>query len=212
MSYQATPCPRRGQVEANRSTRRPYAQLPHDIAADPRLTPTDVAILLALTFFARDKDHCWPCDRTLGSRVGRSRATVQRRLRHLEFVGYVGREKTDANATGRILRLLWRVTSETPPQSSARQAPRSPVRHELEDKNGKEKPSPLGPEGPSPARAKAETPMTLAEREAMLKAMGLLDVPAGHPLAHLATRGLSGPPGKSLAEGLTIGVRSWRPG
>ena len=46
---------------------RPYAKLPHDLAADPRLLPIDVRLLLALVFFARDKDHCWPSDATLGT-------------------------------------------------------------------------------------------------------------------------------------------------
>src|SRR4051812_12237949 len=90
------------------SPTRPFAQLPHDIAADPRLDPTDVRVLLALLYWTRGKDHCWPCDRSIGARVGRKRATVQRHLRHLAALGYVTREKTDANPTGRLLRLPWR--------------------------------------------------------------------------------------------------------
>ena len=88
--------------------RRPFASLPHDVAADPRLTPTDLAVLVALTYWARAKDHCWPSDRSIGLRIGRSIPTVQRRLRHLETVGLVERVETTTNRTGRIIRLAWK--------------------------------------------------------------------------------------------------------
>lgn len=94
--------------------RRPFASLPHDVAADPRLTPTDVAVLVALLFWARSKDHCWPSDRSIGLRIGRSPRTVQRRLRHLETVGLVERIETAENRTGRILRLVWRAEASAP--------------------------------------------------------------------------------------------------
>lgn len=95
-------------------TRRPFASVPHDVAADPRLTPTDVAVLVALLFWARSKDHCWPSDRSIGLRIGRSARTVQRRLRHLETVGLVERIETAENRTGRILRLVWRAEASAP--------------------------------------------------------------------------------------------------
>src|SRR3954447_21327148 len=88
----------------------PFAQLPHDIAADPRLTPVDVRVIAALLFWARDKASAWPCDASIASRVGRSVSTVQRSLRRLQALGLVGREKVepcDANRTGRVLRLRW---------------------------------------------------------------------------------------------------------
>src|SRR4051812_10704900 len=90
----------------------PFAAIPHDIAADPRLTPVDVRVIAALLFWARDKASAWPCDRSIASRVGRSVSTVQRALRRLQALGLVHREKvpqTDANRTGRILRLRWRL-------------------------------------------------------------------------------------------------------
>src|SRR5215218_10018017 len=90
----------------------PFAQLPHDIAADPRLTPVDVRVIAALLFWARDKPACRPCDRSIASRVGRSVSTIQRALRRLQALGLVQREQvpqSDANRTGRILRLRWRI-------------------------------------------------------------------------------------------------------
>jgi hypothetical protein len=71
----------------------PFAQLPHDLAADPRLAPVDVRVIAALLFWARDKDSCWPCDRSIASRVGRSVSTVQRSLRRLQALGLVDREQ-----------------------------------------------------------------------------------------------------------------------
>src|SRR3954467_4597123 len=89
----------------------PFAPLPHHIAADPRLTPTDVRVLAALLFWARDKASCWPCDASIAGRVGRSVGTVQRSLRRLVRLGVIAREKVppgDGNRTGRVIRLLWK--------------------------------------------------------------------------------------------------------
>src|SRR5919112_251577 len=116
----------------------PFAQLPHDIAADPRLTPVDVRVIAALLFWARGKADCWPCDRSIASRVGRSVSTVQRSLRRLQALGLVQREKvepSDRNRTGRIIRLIWRgdrgVGHGCPAlHSSAAEAPRSSVTDE----------------------------------------------------------------------------------
>jgi hypothetical protein len=66
---------------------RPYAALPHDLAADPRLSPTDVRVAAVLLCWARAKDHCWPSDGSIGAKVGRSAGTVQRALRSLEAAG-----------------------------------------------------------------------------------------------------------------------------
>lgn len=173
------------------STPRPYAKLPHDLAADPRLLPIDVRLLLALTFFARDKGYCWPCDATLGSRIGRSRATVQRRLRHLEGLGLIGREKTDQNPTGRLLRLKWRcmVARETPSVSRPIAAPAPPVRHELEKQNEGPFASPSGgARRGSPAERVAMTPDQLRAR---YTEAGWLDRPEADPLRRLAEKRLS---------------------
>jgi DNA-binding Lrp family transcriptional regulator len=85
----------------------PFAAIPHEIAGDPRLTPTDKALLLALTFWARSKDHCWPSDASIGLRIGRSEATVQRRLKQLETLGLIRRQRA-SNRTGRLIYLTWR--------------------------------------------------------------------------------------------------------
>ena len=167
---------------------RPYAKLPHHLAADPRLLPIDVRLLLALVFFARDKDHCWPSDATLGSRIGRARATVQRRLRHLEGLALIAREKTDANPTGRLLRLRWR-TRETPPVSRPTAAPAPPVRHEWEKQKEGIFASPSRGErrGP-PAKQALMTPDEMRTRYAEA---GWLDRPEGDPLRRLAEKRLS---------------------
>src|SRR3954470_25002669 len=86
----------------------PFAQLPHHIAADPRLTPVDVRVVAALLFWARDKASAWPCDRSIAAHVGRSVSTVQRSLRRLQALGLVRRDRVpqaDANRTGRVLTL-----------------------------------------------------------------------------------------------------------
>jgi hypothetical protein len=95
------------------------------VAADPRLAPTDVMVLLALLYWARDKAVCWPSDRSIGLRIGRSVSTVQRSLRRLESLDLVERVKTDANRTGRILRLVWRGPDDRPPRSPVTDPPPS---------------------------------------------------------------------------------------
>lgn len=99
---------------ANPTTKRqpePFAALPHHIASDPRLTPTDVRVLLALLFWARNKLVCWPSDRSIGERTGRSMGTVQRSLRKLEALGLIARDPSPENVTGRIISLRWKSPS-----------------------------------------------------------------------------------------------------
>jgi DNA-binding Lrp family transcriptional regulator len=93
------------------------------------LTPTEKAVLLALLFWARSKPSCWPSDRAIGERIGRSVGQVQRTLRVLESKGVIRREKTAENRTGRVIVLRWREI----PTASAREAPPAPARDELRD-------------------------------------------------------------------------------
>ena len=102
--------PRTGRGEsAPRGTRYhtgvPFAALPHDIAADPRLSPTDLRVLAALFYFARADASCWPSDAALAARVHRHPGTVRRALRRLESLGYLRREFTRENPTGRTIHL-----------------------------------------------------------------------------------------------------------
>jgi DNA-binding Lrp family transcriptional regulator len=110
----------------------PFAAPPHDLVADPRLTPTDVRIAAALLYWARSKASCWPSDATIGKRVGRSPGTVQRSLRRLEAAGWIAREKTAANRTGRLIRLVWRSAGARPLPAPMADPPAAPARDEGE--------------------------------------------------------------------------------
>ena len=101
----------------------PFAAIPHDIAADPRLSPTDLRVLAALFYFARADASCWPCDNSIAARVHRHPGTVRRSLRHLEDLGYIRREPSRENPTGRLIHL----TCREPDWERPRQAP-VPVR------------------------------------------------------------------------------------
>ena len=86
----------------------PFAALPHDIAADPRLTPTDLRVLAALLFYARQKPICYPSDAAIAARVHRHPGTVRRSLKRLEDIGYIRREflpPSPANPTGRLIHM-----------------------------------------------------------------------------------------------------------
>ena len=86
--------PRTGRGEgAHQGTQHhtgvPFAALPHDIAADPRLTPTDLRVLATLLFYARQKTICYPSDDAIAARVHRHPGTVRRSLKRLEDIGYL---------------------------------------------------------------------------------------------------------------------------
>jgi hypothetical protein len=109
---------------ANRTTTRTAAEpsrawgaVPHDLAADPRLSATAVRVAVALLHWARNKADCWPSDASIASRSACSVATVQRSLRGLEKAGWIVRQKTPANRTGRLIRLAWRGIDDRPGQS-----------------------------------------------------------------------------------------------
>ena len=97
----------------------PFAAIPHDIAADPRLSPTDLRVLAALFYFARADTSCWPCDNSIAARVHRHPGTVRRSLRHLEDLGYIRRQPSRENPTGRLIHL----TCREPDWERPRQAP-----------------------------------------------------------------------------------------
>ena len=104
---------------AQYKTSIPFAAIPHDIAADPRLSPTDLRVLAALFYFARADASCWPCDHSIAARVHRHPGTVRRSLRHLEDLGYIRREPSRENPTGRLIHL----TCREPDWERPRQAP-----------------------------------------------------------------------------------------
>jgi DNA-binding MarR family transcriptional regulator len=89
-------------------TQPPFAAIPHDIAADPHLSPTDLRVLAALLYYARQDPSCYPSDASIAARVHRHPGTVRRCLKRLEDLGYIRREfvqATPANPTGRLIHL-----------------------------------------------------------------------------------------------------------
>src|SRR5512135_3511024 len=105
--------------KAQSKTSIPFAAIPHDIAADPRLSPTDLRVVAALFYFARADTSCWPCDNSIATRVHRHPGTVRRSLRHLEDLGYIRRQPSRENPTGRLIHLACRE----PDWERPRQAP-----------------------------------------------------------------------------------------
>jgi hypothetical protein len=79
------------------------------LLADPNLGSTAKNIATVLVkHWAWVKDHCWPSDRTIADKVGKSPGQVQRGLRQLEDAGWITRQRTDQVPNGRLIRLLWR--------------------------------------------------------------------------------------------------------
>jgi hypothetical protein len=95
------------------------------LLADPSLGSTAKTIATVLVkLWAWVKDPCWPSDRPLAAKVGKSQGYVQRCLRQLEDAGWIHRQRTDEVPTGRLIWLAWRC----PPASAGAQRGSAPAR------------------------------------------------------------------------------------
>jgi len=175
--------PRTGRGEgapqgAQYHTAVPFAALPHDIAADPRLRPTDLRVLAALLYYARQEPSCYPSDAALAARVHRHPGTVRRCLKRLEDLGYIRREfvlATPANPTGRLISLTFREPDwprPTPDRPEHRCAP-TPERGRTSTPCADERP----PRAPAPevprAPAHAEEDVIVKKNENPEEATGI---------------------------------------
>ena len=141
------PADRRGESSPRGTQykiRAPFAAIPHDIAADPRLSPTDLRVLAALFYFARADASCWPCDNSIAARVHRHPGTVRRSLRHLEDLGYIRRESSWENPTGRLIHLTcrepdWERPQQAPVPMRRRTGGSSTARGEIERRHAPKK-------------------------------------------------------------------------
>jgi hypothetical protein len=130
MNFPTTRCSM--PTAAPRTGRGPIA-LPGDpgldrLLADPNLGSTAKTIATALVKnWAWSKPSCWPSDRTIAAKVGKSQGHVQRCLRQLEDAGWIERERTDEIPTGRRIWLAWRC----PTTSKGAQGGSAPAREGL---------------------------------------------------------------------------------
>jgi helix-turn-helix protein len=88
----------------------PFAAVPHNLVADPRLTPLDKTLAALIIKFARGKSDAWPSNRRLAAELGRSPRTVQLALGRLQATGWL-RIEPGRNPTGRRLVLAWRCAN-----------------------------------------------------------------------------------------------------
>jgi hypothetical protein len=173
----------------------PYAAIPHALTVDPRLSAQAVRVATLLLGWARSKDHCWPADAAIAARAGCSASTIQRALRALEAAGWIAREETAANRTGRLIRLAWRVNNDRPPRSRATDPPppsltdegEPPGRDATNDGDAASLESRLKTEGLPEALArryakgeKSEAARRVLANVGVLKAQGRLTNPAGY--------------------------------
>jgi len=141
---------------------RGRAALPNDpgldaLLADTRIGSTAKAIALALVKnWAWYKASCFPSDKTIALKVGKSPGHVQRCLRQLEAAGYIDREHTPEVPSGRRIRLRWRGpdgdTGARPLTTPARGRGSAPARSErvVVEQGGVEQEVRLVPERPRP--------------------------------------------------------------
>jgi hypothetical protein len=162
-----TSCTTRNTSPAATRTGGCAAALPNDpgldeILADPDLGSTAKAIVTVMVKnWAWSKDHCWPCDKTLAAKVGKSVGQVQRCLQELEQAGRIRRERTDEVPNGRRIWLLWRCPGGREGAqreiATARSAPAAQARNEIVIVNGGREPEIRSPSRPRPEPAPAET-------------------------------------------------------
>ncbi len=132
------PTTRHTTPDAAPRTGRGFIALPRDpgldrLLADPNLGSTAKTIATVLVkHWAWSKDHCWPSDRSIAGKVGKSQGHVQRCLRQLEDAGWIEREKTDEVSTGRLIWLMWRCPATSKgargDRAPAREGPPAPAR------------------------------------------------------------------------------------
>src|SRR4051794_11995964 len=133
-----------------------------EILADPPLSSTAKALVtVMIKNWAWYKDHCWPSDRTLAAKVGKSVGHVQRCLHELEQAGRIGRERTDEVPNGRRIWLLWRrpggPIGAQRDMTRARGVPTAPARDEqIVIVNGGTEPEEIRP---TPQRPRPEPPV-----------------------------------------------------
>ena len=86
----------------------PFAAIPHDIAADPRLSPTGPRCARGAFSTSPGPTPAGPA--TTDRRPGPSPlpGTVRRSLRHQEDLGYIRRHRPGQNPTGRLIQLTCR--------------------------------------------------------------------------------------------------------
>jgi hypothetical protein len=128
-----------------------------------------VRVLLALLYFTKAKADCWPCDRSIAARIGRSIGTVQRCLRKLEILGLVERRQAD-NPTGRSLVLRWRATPAAPVNDPPAAPARDEGRRELEEQRPESAAAPMTGLPPPAGKTEAAEPPSSAEDLARFRA------------------------------------------
>jgi DNA-binding MarR family transcriptional regulator len=144
----------------------PFAAIPHHIAADPRLSPTDLRVLAALLYHARANASCWASDRCLAQRCATapdrgpaSVGTIQRSLKRLEACGHIAREATPETLTGRRIWLAWRAVplraGEQTPMRAGEQQRNVIVGEKKEKTKSPERSRPEPPRVPMPAVAQS---------------------------------------------------------
>jgi hypothetical protein len=105
-------------TQASDSSGNGYAAMPHGIASDPRLSPVDRCVILALLHWSYlgnpaenpVRDRARMSDWRLADYAGVSEATVRRSLAKLERIGLIRRDDAPyhpGNMTGRVVVLLW---------------------------------------------------------------------------------------------------------
>jgi hypothetical protein len=127
-------------AEQTEPTKRlPFAEIPHAVAADLRLKkhPIDRGVIVALLYWALDKDHCAVSDWRLADYLGVTERTVQRSLRRLSRIGHircVEDKPSLMNMTGRTIFLCWREDPRYLPAPPDRRAEKGQTRAVTHDR------------------------------------------------------------------------------
>ena len=199
------------------SAARPFAALPHDLIADPRLKAGDVRLAGIVMRYARAKATAWPSVKTLAADLGRCERTVQYALKRLADAGWIA-QRPAPNPTGRVLVLAWREGRCTPPvQRPYSQGLPRPQAVAPESEKGRER------EGLALATGQRseERPMSHPELLAQYTETGWLRLPPSNPLRRIAERSLEraleptpgpgggrgGPAGAISLAGIVLGSR-----
>lgn len=82
---------RKERIEVVDHSQNTFSMIYDRFTEDFRLTAFDRAVYLALKYFAKQKNVCWPSGETIAQYSGCSRSTAFKALAHIEELGYITR-------------------------------------------------------------------------------------------------------------------------
>jgi Helix-turn-helix domain len=101
--------------------------VPRPVLLDQRLEPLDFKVFCSIANHASREGKCWPSVDTIASEVGRKERVVQRSLRKLEALGFIGTVARAGHSNVYRIKSTRRGVSSTTPSGVSSTTPRTRI-------------------------------------------------------------------------------------